>query len=64
MRLNAVDSKGDLALDIALHLRYDALATALVQHGASVDAADQQGRRLLHKAIQRSVSLNFSKIKI
>lgn len=50
-----MDSKGDLALDIALELRYESLAEALVQHGASVDAVDQQGRRLLHKAILRSI---------
>ena len=51
--MNAVDSKGELTLDIALHLRYEALALCLVQHGASVDCADAEGKRLLHKAIHR-----------
>jgi len=51
--VNAVDSKGELTLDIALHLRYEALALCLVQHGASVDCADAEGKRLLHKAIHR-----------
>ena len=58
-RLNAVDCNGELALNIALHLRHDALATCLVQHGASVDCADQDGRRLLHKAIHRRMFLSF-----
>ena len=56
-RLNAVDSKGDIALDIALKLRYETLAQNLVQHGANVDVADQNGKRLLHIAIQRSAIL-------
>ena len=50
-----VDTKGDIALDIALKLRYETLAQNLVQHGANVDSADQNGERLLHKAIQRSI---------
>ncbi len=54
MRLNTVDSKGHIALDIALHLRYESLALCLVQHGANVDCVDPAGQRLLHKAILRS----------
>lgn len=54
MRLNAVDSKGDIPLDIALRLRHQSLADCLVQHGANVDCADLEGRRLLHKSILRS----------
>ncbi|KZS21164.1 Rabankyrin-5 [Daphnia magna] len=53
VRLNTVDPKGDIALDIALHLRYESLALCLVQHGANVDCVDPTGQRLLHKAILR-----------
>ena len=50
-----VDAKGDIALDIALKFRYETLAQNLVQHGANVDCTDQNGKCLLHKAIQRSI---------
>ena len=50
-----MDSKGDIALDIALNLRYESLALCLVQHGANVDCVDLAGQRLLHKAILRSM---------
>ena len=52
-----MDSKGDLALDLALRLRLDGIAQTLVQHKVDIDRSDHSGLCLLHKAIKRGRKL-------
>ena len=54
-KLDEIDSKGDLALDLALQGRLDGIAQTLVKHKVNVNRADAQGLTLLHKAIKRGM---------
>lgn len=56
-KLNELDNNGDLALDLALSRKLESIATTLVNNKADVDMVDQSGWSLLHKAIQRGLSL-------
>lgn len=52
-KLNEVDGQGDLPLDLALATKQESIANTLVNHRANVNAKDNRGRTLLHKAIIR-----------
>ena len=62
-KLDEIDTKGDLALDLALQGRLDGIAQTLVKHKVNVNRTDALGLTLLHKAIRRgmlvSVSITF-----
>lgn len=52
-RLNTLDCKGELPLDLALRDRQTSIAQTLLDHGADPDARDNQGWTLLHRAVER-----------
>ena len=54
-KLDEIDSRGDIALDLALQGRLDGIAQTLVKHKVNVDRADAQGLTVLHKAIKRGM---------
>ncbi|XP_046387052.1 rabankyrin-5 isoform X1 [Ischnura elegans] len=51
--LDRPDARGDLPLDLALKSRLGSIAKTLVQHGADVNARDDKGFTLLHRAVER-----------
>ncbi|GFR77207.1 ankyrin repeat and FYVE domain-containing protein 1 [Elysia marginata] len=53
LKVNEVDNKGDLPLDLALKSKQRSMALNLVSNRADVNRKDNAGRCLLHKAIQR-----------
>ena len=53
VKLNEVDSQGDLPLDLALSSRQESVAQTLVGHHANTSNRDNAGKTLLHKAIKR-----------
>ena len=53
-KLNEVDEKLDLPLDIALRTKQESIARNLVRSRADVSKTDADGSSLLHKAISRS----------
>lgn len=55
-KLNEVDSKGDLPLDIALRKKMTSITRALTEHCVNLDAKDNKGYTLLHRAVQRGKS--------
>ncbi|KAH0955502.1 hypothetical protein HN011_010412 [Eciton burchellii] len=54
--VNAVDHKGETALEVALKTRQPSLARTLVEHGADLSAKDANGLSLLHSAILKGDS--------
>uniref|UniRef100_A0A2R5LJ33 Ankyrin repeat and fyve domain-containing protein 1 n=1 Tax=Ornithodoros turicata TaxID=34597 RepID=A0A2R5LJ33_9ACAR len=52
-KLNEIDDKGNLPLDLALSSRQESIAKTLINHKADVNAIDYKGYTLLHQAIQR-----------
>lgn len=54
--VNAVDHKGEMALEVALKTRQPSLARTLVKHGADLNAKDARGLSLLHSAILKGDS--------
>lgn len=54
--VNAVDHKGETALEVALKSRQPSLARTLVDHGADLSAKDARGLSLLHAAILKGDS--------
>ncbi|XP_055996829.1 rabankyrin-5-like isoform X5 [Ostrea edulis] len=52
-KLNEVDNRGDLPLDLALSSRQESIAMTLVNHKVDVNRRDNAGKCLLHKAIKR-----------
>ncbi|XP_072754807.1 rabankyrin-5 [Anoplolepis gracilipes] len=54
--VNAVDHKGETALEVALKSRQPSLARTLVEHGANLSAKDARGLSLLHSAILKGDS--------
>lgn len=54
--VNAVDYKGETALEVALKTRQPSLARTLVEHGANLNAKDAKGLSLLHSAILKGDS--------
>ncbi|XP_052269001.1 rabankyrin-5-like isoform X3 [Dreissena polymorpha] len=53
VKLNEVDTKGDLPLDLALKSRQESIAQTLISHHVDTSRRDNTGRALLHKAIKR-----------
>lgn len=53
VKVNEVDNKGDLALDLALKSNQTGIAQTLVANKADVNRKDNSGKCLLYKAIQR-----------
>ncbi|KAH9525635.1 Ankyrin repeat and FYVE domain-containing protein 1, partial [Bulinus truncatus] len=53
VKVNEVDNKGDLALDLALKTHQRSIAQTLVSNKADVNRKDNSGKCLLYKAIQR-----------
>ncbi|XP_062587167.1 rabankyrin-5-like isoform X2 [Saccostrea cucullata] len=53
-KLNEVDNRGDLPLDLALSSRQESVAMTLVNHKVDVNRRDNAGKCLLHKAIKRA----------
>ncbi|XP_041972423.1 rabankyrin-5 [Aricia agestis] len=49
--VNAMSSRGELPLELALRGRSASIATTLLQHSADPDARGPRGRTLLHRAI-------------
>lgn len=54
--VNAIDHKGETALEVALKTRQPSLARTLVDHGADLSAKDARGLPLLHSAILKGDS--------
>lgn len=52
-KLNEVDNRGDLPLDLALSTKQESIAMTLVNHKVEVNRRDNAGKCLLHKAIKR-----------
>jgi hypothetical protein len=61
VKLNEVDSKGDLPLDLALNSRQESIAQTLIKHKVDVNKRDNSGKCLLHKAIKRGTHIYRSK---
>lgn len=61
VKLNEVDSKGDLPLDLALNSRQESIAQTLIKHRVDVNKRDNSGKCLLHKAIKRGNYIYTSK---
>ncbi|GFN77456.1 ankyrin repeat and fyve domain-containing protein 1 [Plakobranchus ocellatus] len=53
VKVNEVDNKGDLPLDLALKMQQRSMAQNLVLNKADIDRKDNAGKCLLYKAIQR-----------
>lgn len=53
-KLDELDNKGEVALDLSLKLSRNAIAKTLVKYGANVNRKTIDGYSLLHKAIFRS----------
>ncbi|XP_021369516.1 rabankyrin-5-like isoform X1 [Mizuhopecten yessoensis] len=53
VKLNDVDDKGDLPMDLALQSRQTSIAETLMKHRVDVNRRDNTGKCLLHKAIKR-----------
>ncbi|CAG5125828.1 unnamed protein product [Candidula unifasciata] len=53
VKVNEVDNKGDLSLDLALKSQQRGIAQTLVANKADVNRKDNSGKCLLYKAIQR-----------
>lgn len=49
--VNAMSSRGELPLELALRGRSSSIATTLLQHCADADARGPRGRTLLHRAV-------------
>ncbi|GAB1599554.1 rabankyrin-5-like, partial, partial [Argonauta hians] len=58
IKLNEVDTRGDIPLDLALQSRQESVAQLLVKHRADVNRKDHTGHSLLHKAIKRGDSFS------
>ncbi|XP_025091346.1 rabankyrin-5-like isoform X2 [Pomacea canaliculata] len=52
-RVNEVDNKGDIPLDMALQSMQKSIAQTLVKNHADINRKDNSGKCLLHKAIKR-----------
>ncbi|PIK51845.1 putative ankyrin repeat and FYVE domain-containing protein 1-like, partial [Apostichopus japonicus] len=52
-KLNEMDTRDDLPLDLALSTKQQSVAEELVKHKVDVDRPDKNGWCLLHKAIKR-----------
>lgn len=52
-KLNEIDTRDDLPLDLALSSKQQSVAEELVKHKVDVDRPDSSGCCLLHKAIRR-----------
>ncbi|CAH1801017.1 unnamed protein product [Owenia fusiformis] len=52
-KLNEIDDKGDLPLDLALVDQLESIADTLVRHRVNTSAVDREGNALIHKAITR-----------
>ena len=63
-KLNQMDDKGNLALDLALRNKCKEIALTLVKHRADVDRCDARGVCLLHAAIQRGRSIVISNVLV
>ena len=62
MKVNELDSRGEIALDIALRNGFESIARTLVKHKADVNLTDSKDVALLLKAILRGLStLIFTK---
>ncbi|KAK6190601.1 hypothetical protein SNE40_002431 [Patella caerulea] len=53
LKLNELDDKGDIALDLALQSKQESISQTLINHKADVNKTDKVGKCLLHKAIKR-----------
>ena len=49
--VNAMSTRGELPLELALRGRSSSIATTLLQHCADADARGPRGRTLLHRAV-------------
>ena len=61
-KLNEIDNKGDLPLDLALQNKCEGIAKTLVKHHVDINKCDAHGVCLLHKAVQRG-TFHFHIIK-
>ncbi|XP_067015008.2 rabankyrin-5 [Anabrus simplex] len=59
-RLNQLDGRGELPLDVALRDQQTSIARTLVEHQADLDARDARGWTLLHRAVERADSYSAS----
>ena len=59
-KLNEIDDKGDLPLDLSLIRKLEGISDTLLQHRVDVNRSDRSGRCLLHKAIQRGTFDDFT----
>ncbi|XKL64859.1 hypothetical protein PGB90_004945 [Kerria lacca] len=51
--LNELDTKGELALNLALKERQMGIARTLLEHNADPDVCDSKGWTILHRAVER-----------
>jgi ankyrin repeat protein len=52
-KVNELDDKNDLPLDLALRSRQESIAKSLINHRVDLNRVDSNGLSLLHKAIKR-----------
>jgi ankyrin repeat protein len=52
-KLNEIDNRGDIPLDLALQGKQESIAATLISHRVDVNRTDNAGRCLLHKALKR-----------
>lgn len=60
-KINEADEVGDIPLDLALSSGQLSIANTLIRHQANVNAADENSKTLLHRAIERKdkASIDF-----
>ena len=57
VKVNEIDNRGDLALDLALSTKQRSIAQTLMDNKADVNRKDNSGKCLLYKAIRRGEKL-------
>ena len=59
VKVNEVDNKGDIPLDLSLQTMQKGVAETLLKNHADVNRKDNAGKCLLHKAIKRGDDVCF-----
>ncbi|XP_064648552.1 rabankyrin-5-like isoform X2 [Lineus longissimus] len=59
-KLNEIDNRGDIPMDLALQGKQESIAETLISHRVDVNRTDNAGRCLLHKALERADEFSSS----
>ncbi|XP_074641653.1 rabankyrin-5-like [Tubulanus polymorphus] len=59
-KLNEIDNRNDIPLDMALAEKQESIAKTMVSHRVDVNKTDHSGRCLLHKALKRGDEFSAS----